>query len=125
MRPSCSTSGPTSPGWSPPTRRLDSVTTAFSRWPTRSTRAATTPMIVTLEADGSGAIYPVLYTRLAGAVNEHPLQPDPLLRYDTAGDAGGAGRGRRPGAAGERNRGARELTVRRASVSRYWLSGGN
>jgi len=38
---------------------------------------------VTLEADGSGAIYPVLYTRIAGAVNEHPLEPDPLLRYDT------------------------------------------
>jgi hypothetical protein len=33
-------------------------------------------MIVTLEADGSGAIYPVLYTRVAGAVNEHALEPD-------------------------------------------------
>ncbi len=40
-------------------------------------------IIVTLEADGSGAIYPVLYTRTAGAVNEHALEPDPLLRYDT------------------------------------------
>ena len=38
---------------------------------------------MTLEADGSGAIYPVLYTRIGGAVNEHPLEPDPLLRYDT------------------------------------------
>jgi len=40
-------------------------------------------ILVTLEADGSGAIYPVLYTRIGGAVNEHPLEPDPLLRYDT------------------------------------------
>ena len=40
-------------------------------------------ILVTLEADGSGAIYPVLYTRIDGAVNEHPLEPDPLLRYDT------------------------------------------
>ena len=41
-------------------------------------------ILVTLEADGSGAIYPVLYTRVDGAVNEHPLEPDPLLRYNTA-----------------------------------------
>jgi thioredoxin reductase len=41
-------------------------------------------IVVTLEADGSGAIYPVLYTRIGGAVNEHPLDPDPLLRYDGA-----------------------------------------
>jgi thioredoxin reductase len=41
-------------------------------------------IVATLEADGSGAIYPVLYTRIDGAVNEHPLEPDPLLRYDTA-----------------------------------------
>ena len=39
---------------------------------------------VTLEADGSGAIYPVLYTRAGGAVVEHALEPDPLLQYDTA-----------------------------------------
>jgi hypothetical protein len=41
-------------------------------------------IVVTLEADGSGAIYPVLYTRIGEAVNEHPLDPDPLLRYDSA-----------------------------------------
>jgi hypothetical protein len=41
-------------------------------------------IMVTLEADGSGAIYPVLYSRVDGAVNEHPLEPDPLLRYDGA-----------------------------------------
>lgn len=36
----------------------------------------------TLEADGSGAIYPVLYTRIRGEIRERSLQPDPLLRYD-------------------------------------------
>ena len=36
---------------------------------------------VTLEADGSGAIYPVLYTRSGGEVQERNLEPDPLLRY--------------------------------------------
>jgi len=40
-------------------------------------------IIITLEADGSGAIYPVLYTRLGGAINEHAIEADPLLRYDT------------------------------------------
>jgi thioredoxin reductase len=40
-------------------------------------------ILVTLEADGSGAIYPVIYTRIGGAVNEHAIEPDPLLRYDT------------------------------------------
>ena len=59
------------------------MTTAFSRWHALDA-GGNDAVIVTLEADGSGAIYPVLYTRLAGAVNEHPLQPDPLLRYDTA-----------------------------------------
>jgi thioredoxin reductase len=38
---------------------------------------------VTLEADGSGAIYPVLYTRLAGDIRERRIEPDPLLRYDS------------------------------------------
>ena len=37
---------------------------------------------VTLEADGTGAIYPVLYTRRAGAIAEKQLDPDLLLRYD-------------------------------------------
>ncbi len=40
-------------------------------------------LAITLEADGSGAIYPVLYTRTGGTVVEHPLEADPLLRYDT------------------------------------------
>jgi thioredoxin reductase len=37
---------------------------------------------VTLEADGTGAIYPVLYTRIGGEIQERNLEPDPLLRYD-------------------------------------------
>jgi thioredoxin reductase len=39
-------------------------------------------LAVTLEADGSGAIYPVLYTRIGGRITERALEPDPLLRYD-------------------------------------------
>jgi thioredoxin reductase len=38
---------------------------------------------VTLEADGSGAIYPVVYVRRGGRFEEVTLDPDPLLRYDT------------------------------------------
>jgi thioredoxin reductase len=38
---------------------------------------------LTLEADGSGAIYPVIYARHAGNVTEHVVEPDLLLRYDT------------------------------------------
>jgi hypothetical protein len=37
---------------------------------------------VTLEADGTGAIFPVLYTRVGGEIQERNLAPDPLLRYD-------------------------------------------
>jgi thioredoxin reductase len=37
----------------------------------------------TLEADGSGAIYPVVYTRIGGKVVEQPIAPDPLMRFDT------------------------------------------
>lgn len=40
-------------------------------------------IITTLEADGSGAIYPVIYSRLGGQVVERAIDPDPLLRYDT------------------------------------------
>ena len=38
---------------------------------------------VTLEADGNGAIYPVLYLRQAGRIEERPIDADALLRYDT------------------------------------------
>jgi thioredoxin reductase len=40
-------------------------------------------LALTLEADGSGAIYPVLYLRRDGKVEERPVDPDPLLRFDT------------------------------------------
>lgn len=37
---------------------------------------------VTLEADGTGAIFPVLYTRIGGDIRERAMVADPLLRYD-------------------------------------------
>jgi thioredoxin reductase len=40
-------------------------------------------LAITLEADGTGAIYPVLYHRQAGRVEEHMIEPDPLIRFDT------------------------------------------
>ena len=40
-------------------------------------------LAITLEADGSGAIYPVLYLRRAGRIEERALDPDALLRFDT------------------------------------------
>jgi thioredoxin reductase len=40
-------------------------------------------LILTLEANGSGSIYPVVYLRRAGSVEEHVLDPDPLLSYET------------------------------------------
>ena len=40
---------------------------------------------VTLEADGSGAIYPVLYARRGATTVERLLDPDVSLRYDDAG----------------------------------------
>jgi len=39
-------------------------------------------LTVTLEADGSGAIYPVLFARTRGTTAEHILDPDLMLRYD-------------------------------------------
>jgi thioredoxin reductase len=38
----------------------------------------------TLESDASGAIYPVIYRRLGGRIVERAIEPDPLMRYDTA-----------------------------------------
>jgi thioredoxin reductase len=40
-------------------------------------------IITTLEADGTGAIFPVVYSRLGGRVVERAIDPDPLLRFDT------------------------------------------
>ena len=34
--------------------------------------------------DGTGALYPVLYHRHGGRLDERPIDPDPLLRFDTA-----------------------------------------
>jgi thioredoxin reductase len=41
-------------------------------------------LATTLEADGSGAIYPVLYTRIGGRIVEQAIDTDPLMRFDTA-----------------------------------------
>jgi thioredoxin reductase len=40
-------------------------------------------LALTIEADGSGAIYPVVYARRAGEVTEHVIETDLLQRYDT------------------------------------------
>jgi thioredoxin reductase len=40
-------------------------------------------LAATLEADGSGAIYPVVYTRIGGRITEQAIEPDPLMRFDT------------------------------------------
>ena len=41
-------------------------------------------IVASLEADGTGAIFPVVYSRLGGKVVERAIDPDPLLRYDTS-----------------------------------------
>jgi hypothetical protein len=40
-------------------------------------------LAITLETDGSGQVYPVLYTRIAGRLDERRLDADPLLDYET------------------------------------------
>lgn len=40
-------------------------------------------VVASLEADGSGSIFPVIYSRLDGRVVERAIEPDPLLRFDT------------------------------------------
>ena len=86
-RRSCSTSGRTSRGSSRSTRPPARATRGSCRWPRSSTRPAATAtgdaIAVTLEADGSGAIYPVVYARRGGRLEEVMFDPDPLLRYDT------------------------------------------
>ncbi|MBI2763727.1 MAG: NAD(P)-binding domain-containing protein [Chloroflexi bacterium] len=37
---------------------------------------------MTIEADGEGAIFPVAYIRRGGAVEEHALEPHPLLAFE-------------------------------------------
>lgn len=41
-------------------------------------------LAATLEADGTGAIYPVVYTRIDGRIVEQSIEPDAMLRYDSA-----------------------------------------
>jgi thioredoxin reductase len=36
---------------------------------------------MTVEADGAGNIYPVVYVRRGGAVSEHAMEPDPLMDF--------------------------------------------
>ena len=38
-------------------------------------------IVLTLEADGTGAIYPVIYLRRDGRIEEHALDPEPLMDY--------------------------------------------
>jgi thioredoxin reductase len=38
---------------------------------------------LTLEADGTGALYPVVYLRRKGRLEEHAIEADILLRFDT------------------------------------------
>ena len=40
-------------------------------------------LVATLESDGSGAIYPVVYTRIGSKIVERVIEPDPLMRFDT------------------------------------------
>jgi hypothetical protein len=38
---------------------------------------------MSLEADGTGSIYPVVYVRRSGAMSEVSLDPHPLLDFTT------------------------------------------
>jgi hypothetical protein len=40
-------------------------------------------LALTIEADGTGAIYPAVYSRRAGKTAEHLLAPHPLLDFTT------------------------------------------
>ena len=42
-------------------------------------------LITTLEADGTSAIYPVLYVRRDGKVEERPLDPEPFQDFTGPG----------------------------------------
>ncbi len=42
-------------------------------------------LAITLETDGSSDVYPVLYSRVGGRLEEHRLDAHPLLDYDTPG----------------------------------------
>jgi len=40
-------------------------------------------LAITIEADGSGATYPTIYTRRSGTIVEHQLAPHPLMDFTT------------------------------------------
>ena len=62
----------------------EGFTTRASRpWPGSSTRTGPDAIATTLETDGTGAVYPVIYLRRSGAITEHTIDPDPLLDYRT------------------------------------------
>ncbi len=44
-------------------------------------------VVMTVEADGAGSIYPVAYVRRDGRLGEHPLPPHPLLDFATRAHA--------------------------------------
>ena len=63
------------------------ATTGSSRSPTSSTRTARTRWSPSLEADGTGAIYPVLYSRIGGKVVERAHRPRPAAPLRHGSDA--------------------------------------
>ena len=82
-RPSSSTSAATSPACSPPTRPAGCATTGVQPLAHVLDAGGPDALAATLEGDGSGAIYPVVYTRIGGKVVEQAIEPDPLMRFDT------------------------------------------
>ena len=56
----------------------------------------------TLEADGTGAIYPVLYSRIRGAMSERMVDPGPVAALRRAGGPARHRGGRSVGRAGRR-----------------------
>ena len=42
-------------------------------------------LAASIEIDPQGTIHPVVYHRVGASVHEHPLDPEPMLRFD--GDA--------------------------------------
>ena len=81
--PRSGTSGRTSPGSSASIRRPGSATRGSARWRRSSTRPGRDALAITLETDGSGDVYPVLYRRVDGRLAEHRLDAHPLLDYET------------------------------------------
>ena len=55
---------------------------------------------MTVEADGTGALYPVVYCRRDGRLEEHALPGHPLLEFATPRARDRAARGGRAGSCG-------------------------